>query len=214
MCVSAPVSFAVGGALAVVGAATIRKALLYDRRMLAFALFPAIFSFHQLTEGLVWLSIDAGGDGKPYSYVYIFIAVLLWPFLTPLASALAEPDAARRRLRYLFFAAALILAGYLVFKLATASGLDVKVVDHSLSYVIGYRTRPPAYADYAYAAVTLIPVLTLRNPALNLIGVLVGASFLYTILEMKEVWFSTWCLSAAICSGLLFFAVGGRKEAG
>lgn len=92
MCISAPVSFAVSAALAVVGAATIRKALAHDRPMLAFSLFPAIFSFHQFSEGMVWLSMSGVVDGKPYSYAYIFVAVLVWPFLTPLAAALAESD--------------------------------------------------------------------------------------------------------------------------
>jgi hypothetical protein len=204
-------SFAVGAALAIVGAATIRKALRHDRRMLAFALFPAIFSFHQFTEGLVWLSLDGGGDGRPFSHVYVFIAFLLWPFLTPLAGMLAEPDPFRERLRALFFVAALGLVSYLAYKLALASGLEVKVVGGSLSYVIGYDSHPPAAVDYAYAAAALVPLLTLPNRILNLIGLLVGASFLYTFLEMREVWFSVWCLSAAIFSGLFFFAVKGPE---
>ena len=159
MCISAPISFTVSAALAAIGVATIRKAMLYDRRMLVFSLFPAIFSFHQFTEGMVWLSLSGAVDGKFYSYAYIFVAVLVWPILTPLASALAETDPDMKRHRYAFFGAALVVLGYLVFKLVNASGLDVKVVDHSLSYVIKYDTEPPAYAEYVYAAATLLPLL-------------------------------------------------------
>jgi hypothetical protein len=214
MCVSAPISFAVSAALAVIGAATIRKAMLYDRRMLVFSLFPVIFSFHQFTEGMVWLSLGGTVDGTLYSDAYIFVAVLVWPFLTPLASALAEPDPATKRRRYVFFSATLIVVGYLVFKLANASGFEVMVVDQSLSYIIKYDKEPPAYAGYVYAAATLIPILTLRNPTLRLSGVLLGANFFYAIIEMKEVWFSAWCLSAAIFSAFLFLAINGPKDAG
>jgi len=54
MCYSLEASFAVGGALAFVGLATIKKALRSNRSMLVFALFPAVFSLHQLIEGVVW----------------------------------------------------------------------------------------------------------------------------------------------------------------
>jgi hypothetical protein len=59
-----------------------------------------------------------------------------------------------------------------------------------LSYVIGYDTKPPAITKYVYAALTIIPLVTLRNRAINLMGALVGFSFLYSYVEMKAVWFS------------------------
>jgi len=214
MCISAPVSFAVSAALAVVGAATIRKALAHDRPMLFFALFPAIFSIHQFSEGMVWLSMSGIVDGKPYSYAYIFVAVLVGPFLTPLAAALAESDLRVRRRRYVLFSVALVVVGYLVFKLANASGLDVTVVEQSLSYVINYDAPPPANAGYAYAVATVVPLLTLRSPAIRLIGALIGATFLYAIAEKREVWFSARCFSAAIFSALILFAIRGPVDAG
>ena len=44
MCYSPEASFVVGSGLAVVGITTIKKALRYNRSMLLFSLFPAIFS--------------------------------------------------------------------------------------------------------------------------------------------------------------------------
>ena len=85
-------------------------------------------------------------------------------------------------------------------KLANAAGIEVKVVGHSLSYIIGYDTTPPIFIDYAYAAITLLSLVTLRNRVINVIGIVVGASFLYTFLEMKEVWYSVWCMTAAVFS--------------
>lgn len=212
MCYSPEASFAVGSVLAIVGVGTIRKALQYDRSMLMFSLFPAIFSLHQFLEGVVWLSVDGAFDGKIFRYLYIYIAVLLWPVLAPLASLAAETDPLRRRVRYVLFAAGLALAGYLAFKLANASGIEVKVVGHSLSYIIGYDTRPPIFFDYAYAAITLLSLLTLRNRVINAIGIVVGASFLYTFLEMKEVWYSVWCMTAAVFSVLFYFSISAPER--
>ena len=207
MCYSPEASFAVGSALAIIGIASIKKALQYNRSMLAFSLFPAIFSFHQFIEGFVWLSIDGAFDGKIFRYLYILIAVLLWPFLTPLASALADPEPRRKSVRLMLFAAGLVLTGYLAFKLATASGIEVKVVGHSLSYVIGYDPSLPMFVHLAYAAIAIIPLITLPNPAIIALGVAVGAGFLYTFYEMKEVWYSVWCLTAALFSALVFFSI-------
>jgi hypothetical protein len=212
MCYSPEASFAVGSVLAIVGAGAIRKALRYDRTMLIFSLFPAIFSLHQFLEGVVWLSVDGAFDGKIFRYLYIYIAVLLWPVLTPLASLASETDPLRRRLRYALLAAGLVLGGYLAVKLATATGIEVKVVGHSLSYIVGYDPKLPVFIDYAYAAITLLSLLTLRNRVINVIGILVGVSFLYSYIEMKEVWYSVWCFTAAVFSVLFFFSVRAKEH--
>jgi hypothetical protein len=207
MCVSAEASFAAGSVLAVAGVGTVRRALRYDRSMLVFSLFPAIFALHQFIEGAVWLSVDGVIDQTIFRYLYIAIAFLLWPVLTPFASACAEKDSQWRTARYLAFALGLMLAAYHAIKIAHASGIDVKDIGHSLSYVIGYDTKPPAITKYVYAALTIVPLVTLRNRAINLMGVLVGFSFLYSYVEMKAVWFSVWCLEAAIISLVVFFSI-------
>ncbi len=208
MCFSAEASFAVGSALAVIGAATIRKALRQNPSMLVFASFPAIFSVHQFTEGFVWLSLNGAFDGTAFRYLYILIAVLLWPFLSPLASFYAKPARVGRPARYVLLLAGLTVTGYLAYKLANASGIHVEVSGHSLSYVIGYKTPLPELANYAYAAVAILPLLAIRNVVLNILAVLAAASFLYTLHEMRDVWYSVWCLSAAVFSVLMYFAVG------
>jgi hypothetical protein len=213
MCFSPEASFAVGSALAVIGAATIRKALRVDRSMLGFAVFPAIFSLHQFTEGFVWLSLNGGFNGVVFRYLYILIAVLLWPFLSPLASFFAEPARVGRPVRYALLAAGLMVTGYLAYKLANASGIDVDVVGHSLSYVIRYDTPLPEFANYAYAAVAILPLLVIRNSVLTVLAALAAVSFFYTLHEMREVWYSVWCLSAAVFSGLLYVAVGSSAKA-
>jgi hypothetical protein len=43
------------------------------------------------------------------------------------------------------------------------------------------------------------------------IGVGVLATFVYSFLEMREVWFSVWCMAAAVFSGLFFFSISNDK---
>src|SRR4029077_9118572 len=104
-----------------------------------------------------------------------------------------------------------MLGGYLAFKLARASGVEVRDIGHSLSYVIGYETKPPIFTRYAYAALTIIPLLTLQNRVINLMGALVGLCFLYSYFVMRDVWFSVWCLEAAMFSMLVFFSIRPTK---
>jgi hypothetical protein len=212
MCVSAAASFVAGSTLAVVGALTVAKALRDDRSMIVFALFPAIFSLHQFLEGAVWLSLGGSFDGRTVTYLYLFVATVLWPTLCPLASLFAKPTRASQVVRYLLVVAGLALSAYQVILLATASGVDVKVVGHSLSYVIDYKSPPPEFINYTYAFLTVFPLLVVRRGLINILGVLAGVAFLYTLLQMREVWYSVWCFSAAVFSAFLYFAIGETRR--
>lgn len=198
--------------MAIAGAATIRKARRHDRSMLLFALFPAIFSLHQFIEGFVWLSVGGAIDGEIFRYAYIFIAVLLWPVLTPLAAAVAETSSRRKRIHVVLFAAGLSLVAYLTVKFAGAKGIDVVPAKHSLHYFIRFDEEPPIEVAELYAVVTVIPLLVFRDRIINVLGVLVGASFLYSVAEQRQAWFSLWCFMAAVFSLLLYFSIRMQEE--
>jgi hypothetical protein len=214
MCVSATASFVAGSTLAVVGVLTIIKALRDDRSMIIFALFPAIFSLHQVLEGVVWLSLGNSFDGGIVTYIYLLIATALWPTLCPLAAFFARPTRVSQVMRYFLVGVGLALSIYQVTLLATASGVEVKVVGHSLSYVIGYKSPPPEFINYTYAFITVFPLLIVRRWLINILGVLAGVAFLYTLLQMREVWYSVWCFSAAVFSAFLYFAIGVSRKSG
>lgn len=103
------------------------------------------------------------------------------------------------------FGVGLALAGYLSAKLVGASGIEANVLGQSISYVVKYQTRPPIQVDYAYAAITALPLSVFGNKIISAIGVGVLATFVYSFLEMREFWFSVGCMAAAVFSGLLFF---------
>ncbi len=213
MCYSLAASLNAGISLAVIGAATVRKAWRYDRKMMGFAVFPLVFSVHQLTEGAVWYSLAHPFEGgEAFRYIYTLIAFLVWPVLTPFAATLAETDPVRRRWWMRMYHLGAALALYLSVKLALADGIDLSVVNHSLAYDPQFE-RPPMIVDLLYLALTVIPLLCFDNRALRLFGVAVLISFVYSLAQHRAAWYSVWCLSAAAFSLILSFAIRrGEKE--
>jgi len=213
MCYSLETSVIAAFGLAVVGVVTVYKAVRFDRRMLVFACFPLIFSVHQLVESVVWYSLGHpfAGD-QTFRYIYTVIAFLLWPVLTPFAAAATENDAGRKRIWMRMCGCGIVVALYLSAKLAGADGINVSVVNHSLAYDPLFD-RPPPIADLVYLALTVVPLASLDNRALNLFGVVVFMSFVYAIVEASAAWYSVWCLSAAAFSVIIFFAIREGESA-
>ena len=56
MCFSATASLTAGGLLSLTGIATLKKAK--DNKRNAFAAIPLIFGIQQITEGILWLSLE------------------------------------------------------------------------------------------------------------------------------------------------------------
>ncbi len=207
MCFSFAASVNAGVSLAVIGGATVYKAARNDPRMLGFAVFPLVFAAHQLVEAVVWWSVAHPFEGDQlFRYVYTGIAFLVWPVLTPFAAAYAETDPFRRRLWTWMLYVGEALAAYLFIKLALADGIDLKVYQHALAYDPGFE-RPPLLAHFLYVALTVVPLVSFHNRALRLFGVLVFLSFLYALVNNRPAWYSLWCMSAAVFSFILAFAV-------
>jgi hypothetical protein len=212
MCYSLAASVNAGCALGVVGGATVYRALRHDRPMLGFAVFPLVFSLHQFVEGVVWWSLERPFEGDEFfRYLYTMIAFLVWPVLTPFAATLAETDARRKRLWAAMCGCGVLLALYLAVQLASADGIDVSVVKHSLAYDPGFE-RPPLIADLAYLALTVVPLVASDNRALRLFGAMVFLTFVYALLHNRAAWYSLWCMSAAAFSLIISFGI--RESAG
>ncbi len=212
MCYSFEASVNAGLCLAVVGAATVHKAARGDPRMMGFAVFPLVFSAHQVVEAVVWWSLAHPFEGDEFfRYLYTAIAFMVWPALTPLAATLAETDERRRRLWAGMTICGLLLALYLAVQLAFADGIAVSVVKHSLAYDPGFD-RPPLIVDLLYLALTVVPLVFFDNRALRLFGGVVLLTFAYSLAHNRAAWYSLWCMSAAMFSLLTSFAIRGAAR--
>ena len=110
MCFSLLASVAAGAALSVAGVLTV--SLARRRRELPLALIPLLFGVQQLSEGVVWWSVDHGNTTQNVlaTLAYSLFSRVLWPIFVPFAVLfMKEP----LKLDYLW--AALCLAGAVFF---------------------------------------------------------------------------------------------------
>lgn len=210
MCYSLEASINAGVGLGLVGFILVKRARVFDKTMICFAMFPVVFSIHQFIEAANWYGLEHPFPGKNiFLYLYTIIAFMFWPIFTPIAAARAEKDIKRKELWNLMAACGIIVSFYLSIKLAGADGIDVSVVKHSLAYDPLFD-RPPLMIDAIYIALTVIPLICMENKFIKLFGVSVLLTFMYSVLEMRQSWYSVWCMSAALLSLMLSFAI--QKE--
>lgn len=206
MCYSLEASITAGLGLGLAGYGMVSKALRNDRRMLLFAAFPLVFSAHQFVEAAVWLTRDDPPAGQPFRYLYTLIAFTVWPVLTPFAAAYAESDPERKRVWRTTGGAGLVLAAYLIAKLAGADGIDLSVYRHSLAYDPLFE-RPPLIADFLYLVLTVTPLVFSERRAINVFGVAVLSTFFLALAANRPAWYSVWCLAAAVFSLVIALAI-------
>ncbi|MGJ0426813.1 DUF6629 family protein [Methylocystis sp.] len=211
MCYSLEASITAGLGLGLAGYGMVSKALRYDRRMLLFAAFPLVFSAHQFVEAAVWLTRNDPVAGQPYRYVYTLIAFTMWPVLTPAAAAYAESDPERNRLWWTMGCVGIVLAAYLIAKLAGADGIDLSVYRHSLAYDPLFE-RPPLVSDFLYLVLTVSPLIFSQRRAINVFGVAVLATFFMALAANRPAWYSVWCLAAAVFSLIIALAIEEERS--
>jgi hypothetical protein len=211
MCYSLEASITAGLGLGLAGYGMVSKALRYDRRMLLFAAFPLVFSAHQFVEAAVWLTRNDPVAGQPYRYVYTLIAFTMWPVLTPAAAAYAESDPERNRLWWTMGCVGIVLAAYLIAKLAGADGIDLSVYRHSLAYDPLFE-RPPLVTDFLYLVLTVSPLIFSQRRAINVFGVAVLATFFMALAANRPAWYSVWCLAAAVFSLIIALAIEEERS--
>jgi hypothetical protein len=214
MCFSPEASFGSGVFLSTVAVMTIRKALLNERSMLAFAILPAVFAAHQLIEGMVWITIDDDIKGWLWRYLYLSIAFLSWPVLVPYASWVAERVPARKTIFAAMLVMGICLTGYLGWKLGIEyTTIDVMREGRSLNYICQpLSAHPPIWVDYIYAIVTVGPLLLSSKSRIRLLGAAVGIAFGVTFTALHSVYFSTWCMASAVLSAMIYFAIGTAND--
>jgi hypothetical protein len=214
VCYSATASFCAGSLLSGISFLTVRKAIRTDRSMLVLAFFPLIFGVHQFIEGGVWLTMGTPPFGSILVSSYIAIAFFAWPVLCPLSVAIAEQQSSAVRIAAtIFFVVGCLIDAYLMAKLYHADGIDVKQVGHSLQYLIRYDSHPSVVVEYLYAATAILPFLLASNSMIKVFGLLTGIAFAISYLLLREVYFSTWCMAAALLSTIIYGAIGWRQMA-
>jgi hypothetical protein len=211
MCFSATASFIAGGALTLIGAATIRQNKQPPQRL--FAAIPLVFGLQQISEGFVWVGLQSGRSMMVQiaASIFLFAALMVWPTIVPLSVFLMEPAGRRRKALAVLLAvggAATIAYGValVVFK------LTVQISGFHINYSLN-AARPLAIAgSIAYLIATIPPMFITSKKLAPLFGVVVAISYVVTFIFFREYLTSVWCFFAAILSAIIWSIVRERKE--
>ena len=211
MCFSAGASFAVGAGLLAPGCYAVNRT--QSKGMLAFACTPLVFSFHQIAEGFLWLSLkhpDFVSWYKPALYGYSFISQPIWPIWVPLIMWLMEKDKRRKRLLFYFLLLGGASAIYMFYCLLTYN--IAAVAEHG--HIRYYRDFPylNIMRPVNFVTIAVTPFLsTLRHT--KLLAAAMMGSLILTYIFFTNYLISVWCFFAAILSLLVILVIhSNRKE--
>lgn len=212
MCFSAGASFAGGAVITAIGLYTVRKNSDPSRRL--FAAIPLVFGVQQISEGFVWVALQSPGHDLMLtiaSYLFLFAAVVLWPFYLPLSVMLMEKEKNLRRVLVPFFVAGFIVSLYYGVRLMTYE-IEPIISSHHIKYTGNFPQRLALIAFAGYAAATLIPFFISSVRRMWLVGLLMAVSCLITGIFYKEYLTSVWCFFAALISIVIYWSIIDRPR--
>ena len=210
MCFSATASFAVGAGLIGPGIYAIKKN--QSRGMLLFSCTPLLFSFHQIAEGFIWLSLtnpDFAFWYKPGLYAYSLISQPIWPIWTPLIMYLMETSEKRKKILFYFLLLGIAASIYMFYCLLTYNITAVVECQH-----IRYDRDFPhldILKPINFLLIAVTPFLsTLRYTKLLATAML--ASLVFTYIFFNQYLISVWCFFAAPLSLLVILVISKNQK--
>jgi hypothetical protein len=207
MCFSAGASFAGGAVITAIGMMTVSRNIDPSRRM--FAAIPLIFGVQQISEGFVWVALQSSGNDlilSIASYIFLFAAVVLWPFYLPLSVMLMEKEKNLRRLLMPFLVVGIVVSLYYVTRLLV-NEIEPRIFSHHIKYTGNFPQQRALIVFAGYAAATLIPLFISSGSKMWLLGLLMATSCLITGIFFKEYLTSVWCFFAALISIVIYWIV-------
>jgi hypothetical protein len=212
MCFSAMASFTGGVIICSIGVATIRK--VYAPSQIVFACIPIFFGIQQIVEGIVWMSFqnsEYAGFQKPASYLFLVMADLFWPIMTPLAMLLMEKELKRTKILKLLLSIGILLSVYNAYCLYSFV-VEPSIVGYHIDYHVAFPEllRLPAFGVYLISSV--VPLFVSSVKGTRVMGILMTLSCLITILFFTQYLTSVWCFFAAAISMVIFWMVKVEKN--
>jgi len=198
MCFTAGASFTASAVLATAGTATLRE--VRSKRELLLAMFPVVFSVHQLIEGVLWLTIGRGPLRHLAQWLtvsYLVVAYSFWPMASPAALYLIEPDPNKKKrfvpLLVFGVGVSLYLLSFTIF-----GHVEASIVNCSISY--DASVPYPDQLTILYAIAVLLPFFFSSYPPILALGImnLILCSVIYYVSHVT--FDSVWCFFAAAFS--------------
>lgn len=215
MCVSSEVSFGLSGVLLFTGVYCVIKAHRCDRRLMALATIPLIFSVQQFCEGWVWIGVNRSDPElvKSAALLFLFFALFLWPAWIPLGLLRIEKRASFRVFLVVVIVLGVTMGACLYLPiLLHPDWLRIEVVKHSIHYDIDASPVMRVFSNplwqLVYVAVVAAPLFVSPLRRLFHFGVAIVLSAAVSHVFFRYASSSVWCFFAAALSvylSTLFF---------
>ena len=210
MCFSATASFTAGTALIAVGGLTVTKSR--GTAELPLAMVPLLFGIQQLSEGVLWLSLnnDLAILRTWATYVFSMFSHVVWPIFVPFAILLVEPIAWRRRAIRIFLGLGMSVGLYLLYFIvrypvtATVEGRSI-FYDSPHFFIMGVLV--------VYLLATCVTGLFSSHRCVNIFGVLAFFLAIAAYQVSVNTFVSVWCFFAAVLSLLIVIHFHGPMQA-
>ena len=210
MCFSAGASFGVSALLFGAGIVAIKK--IESPKILALACTPFLFGMHQLSEGILWLTLsdpELISMQSAATYFYVFFAQITWPLWVPYTVWLMEPDKARKKIIFYIMLIGVAFSAYQVYWLLEYK-ISAVIESGHMRYNLYYPF--PRSRRILYALTALVPVLLSSVRFMKLLGLAFVASYIISYILYREYVISVWCFFAAILSALILVVIAYNKE--
>ena len=212
MCFSAGASFGASAILGTIGIVTLKKAKTTNE--IPFASIPLLFGAQQAAEGVLWIGLSSGNESWKHFPVYIFLifAQLVWPVWIPFSILQLENDRTRATIIKGMLGVGSCISLYLLYCMLVY-GVKAEIHTGHILYKLSF---PAAFAwinNVFYFVPTVVPLFISSIKRIQLLGLAVLASFVFSRIYFMEHLISVWCFFAAILSIIIFWIVSTLKKA-
>lgn len=212
MCFSPEASFAGGVIISTIGAVTITK--VHKSSQLVFASIPLFFGIQQIAEGFVWLALqnqDLIIMQKISTYMFLIMALVIWPAMIPLSILQMEEKKGKRKILTFLVVPGIVLSFYYSFCLLSFS-VYPQIDGYHILYKNGFPRALSNPAFIVYLIVTITPLFISSIKKTWLMGILMTLSCLVTAIFFRQFMTSVWCFFAALISGVIFWILSDSKK--
>ena len=212
MCFSAGASFGASAVLATIGIVTLKKAKTTNE--IPFASIPLLFGAQQAAEGVLWIGLSSGNESWKHFPVYIFLifAQLVWPVWIPFSVLQLENDRTRATIIKGMLGMGTCISLYLMYCMFV---YEVKAEIHAghILYTLSFPSSFALITSVFYFVPTVVSLFISSNKRIQLLGLAVLASFVFSKIYFVEHLISVWCFFASILSIIIFWIVSTLKTA-
>ncbi|MDO9000013.1 MAG: hypothetical protein Q7W45_09630 [Bacteroidota bacterium] len=212
MCFSTTASFVAGSLLTAIGVASIKKAHAPSQYM--FACIPLVFAIQQFSEGFVWISLLNSGNfqlQQASTNFFLIVALLIWPTWIPLSVFLIEEKRKRKLILGVVSLFGIVFSALSIYFFLVYNSSS-RITPYHIHYDLAIPEKTKTIFGILYLIPTVIAHFVSSNKKINIMGGLVLASYLISILVFNDTVLSVWCFFSAIISSMIYYILANNDS--